>query len=64
MRDEPTDMAGGRVAMYGRRFAEPWARLPDDGRSGFLVERAELLQRFCTRVRKVWENPLVKALVR
>lgn len=64
MRDASPDMAGGRLAMYGDHFAEPWAVSPDDGGPGLLVERVDWLQELRTRVRKVWETPLVQALVR
>lgn len=58
------EMAGRRLAVYDRLLAETRAALPADGGDEFLVERVELLQKFCRRVRKVWENPLVKALMR
>jgi len=64
VRNVLNDMAGGGLAMYDGLLAETRAALPDDDGSEFLVERVELLQKFCTRVRRVWENPLVKALVR
>ena len=58
------EMAGRRLTVYDKLLADTRAALADGGEDAFLVERVDLLRKFCTRVRKLWENPLVKALMR
>lgn len=58
------EMAGRRLAVYDTLLADTRAALPDGGGNEFLVARVELLQKFCTRVHRLWGNPLVKALMR
>ena len=64
IRNMLNDMAGRRFTSYDELLMQAQAGIPDDGSGEFLSERVAILQKFCDRVRRVWENPLVKALVR
>jgi DNA-binding transcriptional regulator GbsR (MarR family) len=58
------DLASRRLTSYDELLDNAMTDLPENGNREFLAERVAILQKFCTRVRRAWENPIVKALVR
>jgi DNA-binding transcriptional regulator GbsR (MarR family) len=63
VRNVLNDLASRRLASYDEVLSEAREMLPqDDG--PFLEERLAVMQKFCSRVRQTWENPLVRALLR